>query len=67
MNEYKGKIKFIYIDPPYGSGCKKGKCRVLYNNFNERDILIDFLRERIKMINGREVNQERFWGCLVLF
>ena len=49
LKDYKKRIKFIYIDPPYGSGGCMSKAVVYYENFNDRNFLLSFLRERLEL------------------
>ena len=50
---YKGKIKCIYIDPPYGCDSKSKYAKTNYNNKIKRQDLLDMLR--IRLVLAREL------------
>lgn len=47
LNEYKGRIDVIYIDPPYGLDSKRNGAKTNYNNDIQRDKLLSMLENRL--------------------
>ena len=54
MNIYRGKIKMIYIDPPYNSG--GGEDIFTYNNSFKRSTWLTFMKNRLKAANSLLTN-----------
>ncbi|MBO7715293.1 MAG: site-specific DNA-methyltransferase [Methanobrevibacter sp.] len=53
---YKGKVKCIYIDPPYGCDNKSKYAKTNYNNKIKRNNLLDMLR--IRLVLARQLLSE---------
>ena len=53
---YKGKIKCIYIDPPYGKNGKGKYAKTNYNNKIKRSDLLEMLR--IRLVLARQLLSE---------